>query len=385
MHSFVFSRTGGAPLVLGLAVCALSPRVASARSPRAHQSLSGISACMLAQGAGSSGWAAALRALGVPIVSVRNETIASEEAFVSAARARGLAPVCGLRAHPDGATVWLYRSRLGGHGELLEATLGPAPPAAGEASMVLALRLRLEMLSQSPTGTGRFIPARRPVAPAPLPPEAGLDFAPPPLTPLPERPAADLPTPLSERVAPGSAPSAYEVTLEAPDADAVRVEPAPISQASAQTADPWSLGIQTAAYGLGPSAFVGAMGVVLRTPSLVDDHAVRLDLGWAPLVVRRDSASLGAPWRLNTDLAWSAPLAAEFHGVVAGAVEAEIGDTDDPQDQTTARFRFGPRVGVGVLWPALGDATFQLTASALWATSGAPAFALHSTVVWPLF
>lgn len=381
----MFSRTGGAPLVLGLAICAVTPRVAPARSPRAPQSLADVSACMLAQGAGSSGWAAALRALGVPIVAVRSETIASEEAFVSAARARGLAPVCGLRAHPEGATVWLYRSRLGGHGELLEATLGPAPPAAGEASMVLALRLRLEMLSQSPTGTGRFIPARRPVTPAPLPPEAGLDFAPPPLTPLPERPAADLPTPLSERVASGSAPSAFEVTVEAPDADAVRVEPAPVSHESDEAGGPWSLGVQTSAYGLGPLAFVGAMGVVLRTPSLLDDETVRLDLGWAPIVVRRDSAGLGGPWRLNTDLAWSARLAAEVHGVVAGAVDAEIGDADDRQDQTTPRFRFGPRVGLGVQWPALGDATFQLLASALWATSGGAALGLHSTVAWPLF
>jgi hypothetical protein len=340
---------------------------------------------MLTRGSESAGWSAALRALGVPLIGVRSESFASVEAFVAAARARALTPVCGLRAQPEGATLWLYRSRPGGHGELLEAALGSPPPDAGDASLVLALRLRLEMLSESLPGTGHFIPVQRPPAPAPLPPEAGLDFAPPPLTPWPERPAADLPTPVSERAAGGRPSSAYEVTVEAPGADAIRVEVPTFSPEARAPRAPWSMGVQAAAYGLAPLALQGAFGLVLRSPSLLDDHAVRVDLGWAPLAVLRDSVSLRGPWRLSADLTGCAPLVADVQGVLAGAVEAELGDTDHFPGSTTPLFRFGPRVGLASGWPAFGDSTFRLMASALWPTSGAPALGLQSTLAWPLF
>jgi len=384
VHSLVLARIRSAPLVLGLAVCSMTPRVVAAPGPNAPLPLPGVPACIVSQAGESAGWAGALRALGVPIVAVRGEPIASAEAFVAAARARGPASLCGLRADPGGATVWLYRARLGGHGELLEATLGPAPPTAGEASMMLALRLRLEMLSQAPTGTGRFIPARRPSPPAPLPDEAGLDFAPPPLTPLPERPAADLPTPVSERVVAGPAAAVYEVTVEAPGADAVRVVAPSETRRPVDPHAPWSMGGQSTLVGLGPTAFGWATGLVVRSPSLLADETVRVDVGWAPLAILRDSVSLRGPWILSADLAWSAELASDLDAVVAGAVEAELGDTEHLPGSTAPRLRFGPRVGLAVRCPALGDSTLRLLGGALWATAEAPTLGLQSTIVWPL-
>jgi hypothetical protein len=144
------------------------------------------------------------------------------------------------------------------------------------------------------------------------------------------------------------------------------------------------MGGQSTLVGLGPTAFGWATGLVVRSPSLLADETVRVDVGWAPLAILRDSVSLRGPWILSADLAWSAELASDLDAVVAGAVEAELGDTEHLPGSTAPRLRFGPRVGLAVRCPALGDSTLRLLGGALWATAEAPTLGLQSTIVWPL-